>query len=176
MDILDTDNIEKIVSEEAVGAPGSESTQRYLALCSTLHRGMEEFFEEVAKGLREREERGFPSARQASVMRLTYLRAENDACEALFKEVQKDEHETSGKPLQQARLLALVKMASQVISKTLSTCSFLLSEEHAIDRVLVNQALVFFAKLSSLFGVAGNPSSDTRFIADFIGLRSLTTH
>lgn len=205
MEMLSVEDVEQLVQEETLslaspgqgsklstpptaisphpqdGAPQTSSSepssaQRYLALCSTLHKGLEEFFDEVAKGFRERDERGFPNARQASVMRLTYLRAENDACEALYQEVRREGSSGSEKPLQQARLLALVKMASLVISRTLSTCSFLLSEETAIDRLLVNKALIFFAKLSTLFGNAGNPSMDTRVIANFVGLKSLSTH
>lgn len=206
--LLATEDLDSLVAEElrtwSSGSKGElhvsaekASELRYLALCRVFLAACEELFSESAAGARSAEDRGLPSIRQASIARLTFLRAEIDGCAALAEEVSAFEKESlstsrltgaSKDPgtlpgstgggssvlvLQEARLLALVKCVSHALGKTLSTCSFLLSEDAAIDSILVNRALVFFAKLGTLFGAAGNPGVINHRLAGVVGLHAV---
>lgn len=175
--ILHEENLETLVAQEAKKFPGfSETDSRYLAVVDLLHRGMDELYLEVRRVLQIIDENNLPEVRQASIVRLTYLRAEVEASVSLFQEVATagcDGERFQREALSRARVLALVKTASAVISRTLSTLSFLLSEEQALDRNLINYALIYFAKLSTLLGAAGNPHKDSKELADFIGLKSV---
>lgn len=164
-----TDNLtlENRINEEC-----GKGRSRPLVICETSVTALDDLFAEFSSIFRLRESEELPAVRQAAVTRLVLLRAECESCSALLREL--GEFTGSGDQLlQHGKMLATIKATSHLLSQTLATCSFLLSEEPEIDQQMLNGALVSFAKLSTLLGTVAPPRAQTERLADFMGIRTV---